>query len=380
MRIAHVTDFYLPRLGGIEMHVHDLAARQQVAGHDVEVITSTPATPQHPDAATTGVEDGFRVHRLTVDRTLPPMLNPALLRAGRMLVEQGRYDVVHVHSGAVSPLAFAVAALADRYPTVLTAHSLLAYLEPLFRVVNAGVAWRRWPAVWTAVSDLAAAPLRRLVAPAPVHVLPNAIDVARWRVDRQPHDPGEVLVVAVNRLAPRKRPLHLLGILRRARRILPARIGLRAVIAGDGPLRARMEAYLRRHRMTGWVSLPGSMPRPAIATLLSTADLFVAPATLESFGIAALEARCAGLPVVARLEGGVGGFIRDGVDGLLVGSDADMAAAIVRLAGDADLRGRITAHNRATAPPLDWSCVLERITALYALAGASRYPVLDAGA
>ena len=40
MRIAHVTDFYLPRLGGIELHVSDLSDRQRAAGHEVEVLTS----------------------------------------------------------------------------------------------------------------------------------------------------------------------------------------------------------------------------------------------------------------------------------------------------------------------------------------------------
>ena len=41
MRILHVTDAYLPRLGGIEMHVHDLAQAQAAAGDDVDIITMT---------------------------------------------------------------------------------------------------------------------------------------------------------------------------------------------------------------------------------------------------------------------------------------------------------------------------------------------------
>ncbi len=40
MRIAHVSDCFMPRMGGIERQVHDLALRQQAAGHDVEIITS----------------------------------------------------------------------------------------------------------------------------------------------------------------------------------------------------------------------------------------------------------------------------------------------------------------------------------------------------
>ena len=45
MRIAHVTDVYLPRLGGVELQVHDLAERQRAAGHETVVLTTTPGGP-----------------------------------------------------------------------------------------------------------------------------------------------------------------------------------------------------------------------------------------------------------------------------------------------------------------------------------------------
>ena len=41
MRIVHVTDCYLPRMGGIETQVADLVRHQSAAGHDVHVVTST---------------------------------------------------------------------------------------------------------------------------------------------------------------------------------------------------------------------------------------------------------------------------------------------------------------------------------------------------
>lgn len=379
MRVAHVTDFYLPRLGGIELHVRDLAVRQHLAGHQVEVITSSPAgvpaggEPERPDP------DGPLIHRLAAPGPVPALFHPGVLRAGRALLRERRYDVVHVHAGPVSPLAFAAAQLADRTPTVVTAHSLLAYLTPAFRLIDAGVGFRTWPAVWTAVSDVAAAPLRRLVFPAPVHVLPNGIDHAQWRTEPLPRDPQEVVIVAVIRLAPRKRPHHLLSILRRVRRMLPAQQRLRAVIVGEGPMRGRLEGYLRRHGMTGWVSLPGWMSRPEIGALLARTDIFVAPATLESFGIAALEARCAGVPVVARSQGGIGEFITDGAEGLLAGSDAEMAEAIVRLVTDPAQRQRIAAHNRTTTPALGWPLVLQRTAQLYELAiAAHRTPIATA--
>lgn len=367
MRIVHVTDFYLPRLGGIETHVHDLAWQQYLAGHDVEILTSSPGPAD--EGPKTG---GPLVHRINAPGRASTALRPGVLQSGRALLRAGRYDVVHVHAGPVSPLAFAAMTLASGTATVVTAHSLLGYLQPAFRLLDGVVGWSRWPVTWTAVSEVAAAPLRRLVAPAPVHVLPNGIDIARWRAEPLPRDRADVLVVAVMRLAARKRPGPMLRMLRHAQRDLGGRAQLRGVIAGEGSLRPRLDRYLRRHEMTGWVSLSGRLTRPEIAALYARADMFVAPATLESFGIAALEARCAGLPVVARAQGGIAEFITDGREGLLAHSDAEMTAAIIRLAADPGLRTRIAAHNRATMPPLAWPDVLRTTIGLYELAIATR--------
>ena len=116
---------------------------------------------------------------------------------------------------------------------------------------------------------------------------------------------------------------------------------------------------------------------------LRRTDIFVAPADLESFGIAALEARTVGVPVVAKLASGVGEFVRHGREGLLVGTDADLARAIASLVGDNDRRLAMAAHNAAIPPVTTWGNALERTGHLYRraaqLAGRS-LPVLEASA
>ena len=121
--------------------------------------------------------------------------------------------------------------------------------------------------------------------------------------------------------------------------------------------------------MTGSVTLAGRLDRGAVRELLRGAHVFVAPADLESFGIAALEARCAGLPVVAKASGGVREFVRDEVEGLLCDTDEDMVQALVRLGAEPDPAPGIADHNRTAGRARSTGrCVLESTEAAYAQA------------
>lgn len=366
MKIAHISDCYLPRLGGIEMQVHDLAVHQRAGGSDTDVITATPRARHDPTRFE--VVDGVPVHRVTVDLPFELPVHPRTGRQVTRLLDSHHFDVVHVHVGLVSPFAYAAVPVVVRagLPAVVTVHSLWGHLTPAFRLLDAWRRWSRWPVVLSAVSDVAAASIRHVVGPeVDVEVLPNGIDAAAWQLRPLPRDPGEVHLVAVMRLASRKRPLPLLRALRETRRLVPEHLRLRATVVGEGPQRAPMQRYLDRHGLGDWVDLPGRCTRDQIRELYRRADVFVAPANLESFGIAALEARCAGLPVVAMANTGIREFVAHGVEGLLASSDADLAASLARLVRSPQLRGEIAAHNRSVTPPVTWDDVLVRTAAAY---------------
>ena len=373
MRIAHVTDCFLPRLGGIEQQVQELAARQLESGHDVRVVTSVAG-------AGAGRFVERRVRR-PARRSGGPRIRYETSWSGRNAVLAERFDVVHVHASTWSPLAFLTAAASSRagVPTVLTAHSLLASAEPLFAAAAALTRWPRWPIEWSAVSTVAAAPLRRLIGShVPISVLPNGVAPDEWRVDRCPHEPGRLSVITVGRLAERKRPRQLLRMLRSVSARLPAGVRLDAVLVGDGPLLPALQRYLDRTGMSRSVRLIGAADHARIRGLFADADLYIAPAHLESFGIAALEARCAGLPVLAHARSGVSDFVTHGVEGLLARDDADMAQRILDLATDPALLRQLQQHNRRTPPRISWDSVLAQHDEVYARAGATAAEPLPA--
>ena len=375
LRIVHVSDCYPPRLGGIEVQVAGLAEQQARAGHDVHVVTATPGAQPAPDPARPAV------HRIAARL---PFALPVHPRAGRHvapLLDRLRPDVVQVHVGAVSPFAWAAARCAARagLPLVVSVHSMWdPTTRGIHRALEAAFGWRRWPLVFAPVSRVAAEATRLVVGPAAeVHVVPNGLELDRWRAATEPtvgrNGTGPVRVVAVGRLAPRKQPIKLLRLLRgAAARIGPDRALLRATIVGDGPAEPAMRRYLLRHGMTGWVELPGRVDRDRLPGLLAGADVFLAPAVREAFGLAALEARAVGLPVVARSHTGVADFVDSGRNGLLADDGPGLIDAVARLATDDALRSEIIAINRACPPTAQsWPRVLAGLDRCYALARAA---------
>lgn len=344
--VAHVTDVFLPRLGGIETHVDDLVRHQRERGLDAVVVTPTRGTGQDP---------GW-VRRLPVRQ------------ARRAVVG---YDVVHVHLSMFSPygIRVAYAAMAAGVPTLVTVHSMWAGAGVVVRLA-ALATLRRWPVAWSAVSQAAARSFRQALGGAEVAVLPNAIDVADWRPPMAPrHRPGPaagepLTLVSVMRLMPRKRPLALVKAFEQVRALVPG-TDLRLLLVGDGRLRRRVERYVERRGLVDRVRLTGRIPRAEVLGHLLSSSVYVAPAPRESFGIAALEARCAGLPIVAHRRSGVPEFVRDRVDGVLVGDDAELVVALADLARDDALRDRIADHNRRVPPAHDWADALDRTDDLY---------------
>ncbi len=139
------------------------------------------------------------------------------------------------------------------------------------------------------------------------------------------------------------------------------------LICGDGPRRSFIEAEIERLALSSYVCLLGHVTSRLLHIAYTCADVFVMPnirisGNPEGFGLVTLEARAAGIPVIAADVEGIGESITPGADGWLVGSGD--AAAFVEillkvLGSDSGLwsRAQIRAHIRETA---NWSTVADK--------------------
>lgn len=358
MRILHVTDYYTPRLGGIEAHVHGLAHRQAARGDEVTVLT-----PTRPDSDGRHADDGGPVQVLRA-RWVTDALR-------RLHERAASYDVVHAHISAFGLFTSPVAArLARRgQPTLVTVHSMWDGLFGPWPGAHAEVAGlRRAPVAWTAVSRVAAGQLaRQLPRDTLVGVLPNAVEAAA-RPCTPTTQGGPVRLISTMRIARRKRPVPLVRMF--AQLSSSTSVPVHLTVVGDGPRRDRFDEAVRRHGLADEVTVTGRVEQGEVLRRIGEADIYVAPAMLESFGLAALEARCVGLPVVGHSASGMSDFVSDGVEGWLCPSDETMVDRLRLLVEDDELRRKVSEHNRTTPSALTWAHAIERHDRAYDIAGS----------
>ena len=359
MRIVHVTDAFAPDVGGIERQVATLALRQRAEGHDVTVITAV-AEPAEID---------LDVARAASGRWLTVAFPWRNRRMVADILDPSAVDVVHAHFTVISPMAVYVARVASRrrIPVAATVHSLWWKVAVATRLSTLPFGWGRTTAAWSGVSSVAARHVHRTLPTVDeVSVVPNLVDASWWRA----HEPtaraaSRVRLIAVGRLKKRKHIDEFIDVLAETRRRLPRRTPLEVRIVGEGPRHADLQRQIERLGLADWVSLLGHRDAVCIRALLHESDVFVATSRQESFGLAAFEARSAGLPVIGYRANGLVDFITDGVDGVLVPDAAAMVEALVTLIARPDELSRLRENALASPPAITPDAVMRSVADLY---------------
>ncbi len=366
LRVGLVCPYSLDAHGGVQNHVLDLAASLRRHGHHAEVLapgerTAWASLPSY--VTTTG-------------RAVPVPYNGSVARVSfgplvaarvRRWLEAGRFDVLHIHEPA-TPSVSVLALWAAQVPVVATFHtaqersraletSAATFLRAGLEKVSAHLA----------VSPEAASTLGRYQDVVP-QVLPNGIEVARFRGSPRVEGEGPVLAFVGRVDEPRKGLGVLLAALPAVLAAHPT-VRLRVVGGGGSPQLVR-RALVRGLGVAGAdrVELLGPVDDPTKARVLAGADVFVAPHTGgESFGIVLVEAMAAGAAVVASDLPAFRHVLANGRYGALfrVGDPAALAAAVTGLLADPGRRARLGALGPHAASAYDWAELTPRVLQVY---------------
>jgi glycogen(starch) synthase len=298
----------------------------------------------------------------------------AMIRAGLTLQAKGwQPDIVHAHDWLVAHPAIALAEFFD-VPMVSTVHATEAGRHSgwvsgqISRQVHAVESWfvresdsliACSASMVNEISDLFGPELAEIV------VIRNGIDSSRWPFAHRRAHPGPPELLYIGRLEYEKGVHEAIAALPRIRRTHP---GTTLTIAGDGTQQDWLVEVARKHKVLKRVHFAGRVDHDELLQLMRRADAAVLPSHYEPFGIAALEAAAAGIPLVTSNVGGLGEAVIDGETGVSFPPRdiAALAAAVRRVLDDpgAAQQRAIAARERLTSD-FDWHTVAAETAQVY---------------
>ncbi|HZR53991.1 MAG TPA: glycosyltransferase [Streptosporangiaceae bacterium] len=364
MRIVRLANFVASRSGGLRTALTELGAGYLAAGHDAVLIV--PGERDGDEVTRQGrvitlrgprvpFSGGYRVLlcRRRIARLLTSLGPDSLEVSDRTTLRwTGRWArrhgvravmVSHESLAALLRMALPLPALARALADTLNRRTARAYNQVICTTAWAAAEFER----------IAAANLRRA---------PLGVDLATF-VPRVSARTADVVLVHCGRLSPEKRPdrsLTTLGTL------TAAGLGARLIVAGDGPLRERLERQAASEGLpvtfTGFIS-----DRAGLAALLGAADVVLAPGPAETFGLAAVEALACGTPVVVSAESALPEVIGDA--GASVAGD-DLADGVRAVLARPEPERRAAA--RARAELFGWPVAVREFLLIHAAGEAER--------
>ncbi|OYV74915.1 MAG: hypothetical protein B7Z74_01640 [Deltaproteobacteria bacterium 21-66-5] len=357
-RIALVTEYYYPHLGGVCEHVHFFAREARRRGHHVDIITShIPGAEEQPNVIRIGRSQPVQANGSQARITLGWRLRRQMLR----VLREGHYDIVHVHSPLTPVLPLLAIDEAD-CPVVGTFHTYFdrstgyalfhRYFQRRLEKLSAAIA----------VSHSTTVALNRYFT-AGWTIIPNGIDVDVFNPHAPP--PPEVRndvpsILFLGRFDPRNGLDTLIDAFRRVKQR-----GRRAqlVVVGDGPLRDHYYALAGNDPDITFVGavLEG---RPSY---YANCSIYACPTTKASFGITLLESMACETPIVCSDILGFRDVVKDGREALMVpcGDRDALADAIVRLIEDEPLRKRLGKRGREESLQYSWDRVTSQVLDVY---------------
>lgn len=377
MHILHLTWEYPPLVyGGIGRHVPALAAAQAARGDQVTVVTQRP-----PEAPAVETAAGVEVLRVDPDGPFPYHL-PSLLtwvgaldaRIGQAATDVRDVDIVHAHDWVVARAGASTAAALD-VPLVATVHATEAgrhsgWLPDIVsRSVHLVEQWLVDDADAVIVCSAAMADeVHRAheTSPTKITVIPNGIDPGE-RPAPGPIGPrlleGSPRITFVGRLEWEK---GVFTAVEAMPAVLVEHPGARLRMVGTGGQGDAIAEAVTAAGLDGTVELLGHVDEQTLADVYASSDLVIAPSSYEPFGIVALEAATAGVPLVVGDTGGLAEFVTDDRGRRSRPNDpADLATQILAALADPVETARRRDTAAAALPHYSWERIAARTDEVY---------------
>lgn len=375
LRIALVSEFFYPTLGGIQDHLRYFARELILRGHHPTIIT--PHVFGADEFQTWWPKDVPESVYQPMGYSLPLFINGSLGRTAtgvrlgaslRRLLTPEHFDLVHLHSPVNGTLPL-VALASSSVPVVGTFHTSFGTSANL--ALFKRFAQRQIDALSAviAVSPISLASIRQYLD-VNATLIPNGIDVEQFRPwwqgedDRLPqYRDGRINIFFIGRPDPRNGLDALIRAFARVHQQVPQ---TRLMIAGDGELMQHYRQMVAALLPSGAVEFLGAV-RDERPQLYRTADIHVFTVERAAFSVTLLEGMASGLPIITTTWKGHEYMGKPGehFETVRFEDDAAIERQLLALIADPEKRRALGQRARAHALSYSWSAIADRILGVY---------------
>ncbi len=204
-----------------------------------------------------------------------------------------------------------------------------------------------------------------------IHVIPNGVEVSRFKRDSQPHliptgvSENRKVILYVGRIVREKGIFTLIEAFDELRN---RGKDVSLVFVGEGPMKEDLAKEILWRRLSDRVRLAGFVDERRLVSLYNSSDAFVLPSHYEPFGMVALEAMASRVPVVVSDVGGLSEIVEDGITGVKVPASDSRALAegILRVLEGRELSAQLKENAyRMVQERYRWDIIAEKTIGAY---------------
>ncbi|WP_271001548.1 glycosyltransferase family 4 protein [Listeria seeligeri] len=358
MNIGIFTDTYSPQISGVATSIMIMENELRKQGHTVYIFTTTDPNADRES------EEG-RVFRLpSIPFVFFPERRVAVAGMNKFIKLVGRLNLDIIHTHTEFSLGLLGKRIAKKYhiPSIHTYHTM--YVDYLHYIAKGKILT---PSMVGKMTKTFCDSYDAIITPTPkvrhhleeqgiyklMYTIPTGTDISSFApVEKQQIadlkkslgiGTEDAVILSLGRIAQEK---NIDAIINAMPEVLLKEPNAKLVIVGDGPVRKDLEKIVENKNLEEHVIFTGAVDWENISLYYQLGDLFVSASTTETQGLTYAEAMAASLPVVAKRDESIEGFLTDRETAFLFDEDYELADLLVQVLSDKNTAAIIAANGR----------------------------------
>lgn len=358
MNIGIFTDTYSPQISGVATSIMIMENELRKQGHTVYIFTTTDPNADRES------EEG-RVFRLpSIPFVFFPERRVAVAGMNKFIKLVGRLNLDIIHTHTEFSLGLLGKRIAKKYhiPSIHTYHTM--YVDYLHYIAKGKILT---PSMVGKMTKTFCDSYDAIITPTPkvrhhleeqgiyklMYTIPTGTDISSFApVEKQQIadlkkslgiGTEDAIILSLGRIAQEK---NIDAIINAMPEVLLKEPNAKLVIVGDGPVRKDLEQIVENKNLEEHVIFTGAVDWENISLYYQLGDLFVSASTTETQGLTYAEAMAASLPVVAKRDESIEGFLTDRETAFLFDEDYELADLLVQVLSDKNTAALVAANGR----------------------------------